>query len=66
MDREVFPPLIDLGRAGWDSASAERIAASAAASDAPAALAALQMLGLSDHVHSFAAWCDAAAEAGND
>ncbi|HYD75814.1 hypothetical protein [Ramlibacter sp.] len=62
MDRDVFPPLVDLGAAGFEPADAGRIAAAAAASDAPAARAALQLLDLTDHVHSFAAWCDAQAE----
>lgn len=65
MDREVFPPLVDLGAAGWEPASAERIAAAASASDGPVARAALRLLDLTDHVHSFAAWCDAAAEQTN-
>lgn len=62
MDRDVFPPLVDLAAAGIEPADAGRIAA---ASDAPAARAALQLLDLTDHVHSFAAWCDAQAEAGH-
>ncbi len=66
MDREVFPPLVDLAAAGWEPASAARIAAAAAASDAPVARAALGLLDLADHVHSFAAWCDAAAEPSDD
>ena len=61
MDADVFPPLVDLGAAGWEPASAQRISAAAAASDAPAARAA-GLLDLTDHVHSFAAWCDAQAE----
>ncbi|WP_332813741.1 hypothetical protein [Ramlibacter sp.] len=63
MDCDVFPPLVDLAAAGFEPAAAGRIAAAAAASDAPAARAALQLLDLTDHVHSFAAWCDAQAEA---
>lgn len=62
MDRDLFPPLVDLGAAGMEPAAAERIAAAAGASDAPVARAALQLLDLSDHVHSFEAWCDSAAE----
>lgn len=62
MDRDLFPPLVDLGAAGLEPAAAERIAAAAAASDAPVARVALQLLDLTDHVHAFAAWCDSQAE----
>lgn len=64
--RTPFPPLLNLGPAGWSEARMATAAAVANVNNAAVEQAASDRLSLADHVHGFGHLCDALAEKHND